>query len=75
MEARLITADGEKRPFALRASRDYWGPGGDSGRIAVVLDASAFDSGKGSDRLILEIFRQGDGLRQAWVLLDPRGLR
>jgi hypothetical protein len=75
MEARLITEDGEERPFALRASQEYWGPGGQSGRIAVVLDASAFDSKAGPDRLVLELFRQGDGLRQAWVLLDQQLLR
>ena len=76
MEARLITDDGrERRPFALRASQEYWAPGGGSGRIAVVLDASAFDSENGPDRLVLEIFRQGDGLRQAWVFLDRGVLR
>jgi hypothetical protein len=74
MEARMLTDDGrEERPFALRATREYWGPGGDSGQIAVVLDASAFDSKSGPDRLVLELFRRGDGLRQAWVFLD-RGL-
>ncbi|WP_309897152.1 DUF2381 family protein [Archangium sp.] len=76
MEARLMTADGrEKRPFALRASQDYWEPGGQSGQIAVVLEASAFDSKTGPDPLVLEIFRQGDGLRQAWVHLDKQLLR
>ncbi len=76
MEARLITDDGrEERPFALRASQTYWGPGGQSGRIAVVLDASAFNSKTGPDRLVLELFRQGDGLRQAWVHLDQQLLR
>jgi uncharacterized protein (TIGR02268 family) len=76
MEARLITDDGrEARPFALRASQEYWGPGGQSGQIAVVLNVSAFDSKTGPDRLVLELFRQGDGLRQAWVHLDKRLLR
>ncbi|HEX8824423.1 MAG TPA: DUF2381 family protein [Archangium sp.] len=76
MEARLITDDGrEERPFALRASQKYWGPGGQSGQIAVVLDASAFDSKTGPDRLVLELFREGDGLRQAWVHLDKQMLR
>jgi uncharacterized protein (TIGR02268 family) len=76
MEARMITDDGrENRPFALRATREYWGPGGDTGQIAVVLDASAFNVKKGPDRLVLELFRRGDGLRQAWVFLDYRLLR
>ncbi|HYO66672.1 MAG TPA: DUF2381 family protein [Archangium sp.] len=76
MEARLITNDGgEERPFALRASQEYWGPGGQTGQIAVVLDASAFDSKTGPDRLVLELFRQGDGLRQAWIHLDKQLLR
>jgi uncharacterized protein (TIGR02268 family) len=76
MEARLLTADGrEDRPFALRASRNHWGPGGESGQIAVVVDASAFDSKGGPERLVLELFRLGDGLRQAWVFLDQHILR
>jgi uncharacterized protein (TIGR02268 family) len=76
MEARLMTEDGrEQRPFALRASREFWEPGGQSGQIAVVLDASVFDSKAGPDRLVLELFRQGDGLRQAWVHLDKQLLR
>lgn len=76
MEARLITDDGrEERPFALRSTQEYWGPGGQSGQIAVVLDASAFDSKTGPDQLVLELFRQGDGVRQAWVLMDKQLLR
>ena len=76
MEARLLTEVGrEERPFALRASREEWGPGGESGQIAIVLDASAFDSKSGPDRLVLELFRQGDGLRQAWIHLDKQMLR
>jgi hypothetical protein len=43
-----------------------------SGQIAVVLDASAFDSKTGPGRLVLELFRRGDGLRQAWVHLDKK---
>jgi uncharacterized protein (TIGR02268 family) len=71
LEARLATESGrEKKPFALRASREYWGPGGESGRVAVVLDGSAFDASKGSDRLVLELFRRGDGMRQAGVFLE-----
>ena len=75
MEAHLVTEGGqEARPFALRASQENWAPGGNSGRIAVVLDSSAFDSKKGPDRLVLEIFREGDGLRQASVFLDKQTL-
>lgn len=73
MEARLLTEDGrEERPFALRATQEYWEPGGQSGQIAVVLDANAFDSKTGPDQLVLELFRRGDGLRQAWVHLDKK---
>jgi uncharacterized protein (TIGR02268 family) len=75
MEARLWTESlGEPRPFALRSSREQWGPGGEHGQIAVVMDASAFDSKKGPERLVLELFR-GDGLRQACVLLEKRMMR
>ncbi|HEX8822600.1 MAG TPA: DUF2381 family protein [Archangium sp.] len=75
MEARLLTeSGGEPRPFALRTSREHWGPGGESGQIAVVMDMRAFDSKKGPERLVLEIFR-GDGLRQVYVLLDRRMMR
>jgi uncharacterized protein (TIGR02268 family) len=76
LDARLVAeASGEKRPFALRATREYWGPGGESGQIAVVLDANAFDSKTGPERLVLELFRRGSGLREALVTLDPRMLR
>lgn len=76
LEARLTTeGNGERRPFALRTSRNDWGPGGESGQVAVVLDGSAFDSRNGPDRLVLELFRKGDGLRQAWIFLDRQLLR
>jgi uncharacterized protein (TIGR02268 family) len=76
MEARLVTEEGhEHRPFALRASRVQWGPKGDTGQIAVVMDANAFNSKAGPERLVLELFREGDGLRQVYVQLDPRLLR
>lgn len=76
MEARLVSeGSGEPRPFALRATRESWAPGGESGQIAIVLDASAFDLKEGPDRLVLELFRRGSGLREAWVFLDPQLLR
>jgi hypothetical protein len=71
MEARLVAeGSGEQKPFALRATQENWGPGGESGKIAVVFDASAFDLKDGPDRLVLELFRQGSGVREAWVFLD-----
>lgn len=74
-EARLWSeAGGDSKPFALRTSRESWGPGGEHGQIAVVMDAHAFDSKNGPERLVLEIFR-GDGLREAYVLLDQQLLR
>ncbi|QRK10871.1 DUF2381 family protein [Archangium violaceum] len=75
MEARLWTESREEpRPFALRSSREQWGPGGENGKIAVVMDMSAFDSKTGPERLVLELFR-GDGLQQAYVLLEKRMIR
>lgn len=71
LEARLVgEGSGEQRPFALRATKETWGPGGESGQIAVVFDASAFDLKDGPDRLVLELFRRGSGVREAWVFLD-----
>jgi uncharacterized protein (TIGR02268 family) len=71
MEARLATvSQGESRPFALRMNQAEIAPGG-SGTLAVVADRSAFASEKGPVNLALELFR-GDGLQQAFVLLDHR---
>jgi uncharacterized protein (TIGR02268 family) len=71
LEARVVTeAGGEKKPFALRATQEYWAPGGMSGTIAVVMDAGVFDSKNCAERLVLELFRRGTGLREAWVFLD-----
>lgn len=76
MEARLMTEDGrEPRQFALRTSRVEWGPRGETGKIAIVMDANAFNSKEGPERLVLELFRQGDGLRQAYVQLAQQLLR
>ncbi|WP_257460863.1 DUF2381 family protein [Archangium lipolyticum] len=57
------------RPFALRMDRNEIAPG-QSGKIAVVVDKSAFqtDQGQLAD-LALQIFR-GDGLLQVAVAMD-----
>lgn len=71
MEARLSTAtSGEARTFALRMNPDAIASGS-SGRLAVVVDRSAFKSGSGFDNLALELVRH-DGLQHAYVLLDHR---
>jgi hypothetical protein len=56
------------RPFALRMDRAEIVPG-QSGKIAVVADESAFASKGGLVDLALEIFRQ-DGLQQVVVGMD-----
>ena len=71
MAARMSTASsGEARPFALRMNADAIAPRS-SGRLAVVVDRSAFKSGSGFDNLALELFRH-DGLQHAYVVLDHR---
>ncbi len=62
----------KQTPFRERHKALFKNPTGvgESGQIAVVLDASVFNLKQGPDRLVLELFRQGDGLRQAWVFLD-----
>ena len=72
-----LTADsivGPIRPFALRLERNEIVPG-QSGRVAVVVDASAFENreGKLAD-LALQVFR-GDGLLQVMVRMDHTLLR
>jgi uncharacterized protein (TIGR02268 family) len=70
LEARLKTATTwEARPFALRMEGGAIAPGA-SGSLVVVVDASAFASKNGTERLVLELFR-ADGMQQAVVLLDP----
>jgi len=61
------------RPFALRMERAEI-VSGQSGRIAVVADQSAFESKEGLEDLALEIFRE-DGLRQVAVRMERRLLR
>jgi uncharacterized protein (TIGR02268 family) len=56
------------RPFALRLERAQI-VHGQSGRIAVVADQSAFAGKEGLVDLALEIFRE-DGLQQVVVMLD-----
>ncbi|MDC0711553.1 DUF2381 family protein [Stigmatella sp. ncwal1] len=73
-EARLTTwATREQRPFALRTTPSPVAPG-ESARIAVVTDFASFDSGTGTDKLVLEIFRDG-GHRQVYVELVPKERR
>ncbi|WP_395850971.1 DUF2381 family protein [Cystobacter fuscus] len=62
------------RPFALRMDRNEIAPG-QSGKIAVVVDKSAFrtDQGQLAD-LALQIFR-GDGLLQVAVAMDHKLIR
>ncbi|MFE8597288.1 DUF2381 family protein [Archangium violaceum] len=61
------------RPFALRVSRAELAPG-QSGRIAVVADQSAFESEEGLVDLALEIYRE-DGNLQVLVNLDHTLIR
>jgi hypothetical protein len=56
------------RPFGLRKDRDEIASG-QSGKIAVVVDQSAFTSKEGLVDLVLEIFRE-DGRQQVVVKLD-----
>lgn len=62
------------RPFALRMDRSVIVPG-QSGKIAVVVDKSAFQTDEGQlANLALQIFR-GDGLLQVAVALDHTLIR
>jgi hypothetical protein len=62
------------RPFALRMNRSVIVPG-QSGKIAVVADKSAFESKEGQlVDLALQIFR-GDGLLQVAVKMDHTLIR
>lgn len=74
-DARLTTdlTSRTARPFALRLERAELVPG-QSGRIAVVADESAFKSKEGLVNLALEIFRE-DGLMQVLVNLDHTLIR
>ncbi|HEX8824679.1 MAG TPA: DUF2381 family protein [Archangium sp.] len=62
------------RPFALRMNRNEIVPG-QSGKIAVVVDKSAFETEGGQlADLALQIFR-GDGLLQVAVAMDHTLIR
>lgn len=62
------------RPFALRMDQNAIAPG-QSGKIAVVVDGSAFQAGEGHlDALALQIFR-GDGILQVAVTLEHTLIR
>ncbi|AKJ05217.1 Hypothetical protein AA314_06843 [Archangium gephyra] len=75
MQARLTSDSTPQttRPFALRMERAELVPG-QSGRIAVVADKSAFMSKEGLVDLALEIYRE-DGNRQVLVNLDHSLIR
>jgi hypothetical protein len=71
MEVRLSAlSNGRSRPFALRMQKDEIEPGA-MGRIAVVTDASVFQSPGGLEQLALELLR-ADGLSQAYLVLEQR---
>lgn len=69
LEARVsLASTGEARPFALRMAQDAIHPG-TTGTIAIIADESAFQSGKGLDKLVIDVFRS-DGLQHAQVVLE-----
>jgi uncharacterized protein (TIGR02268 family) len=73
-EARLTSwATREPKPFALRTTPSSIAPG-KVGRIAVVTDFSLLDANKASDKLVLEVFRNG-GQRQVYVELVAKDRR
>jgi uncharacterized protein (TIGR02268 family) len=61
------------RPFALRMDRSVLAPG-QSGKLAVVVDKSAFEQEGQLEDLALQIFR-GDGLLQVAVAMDHKLIR
>jgi len=62
------------RPFAIRLERSTIQPG-QSGKIAVVVDKSAFETKNGDmTDLALQIFR-GDGLLQVAVTMEASLIR
>ncbi|AEI67832.1 hypothetical protein LILAB_29755 [Corallococcus macrosporus] len=67
---RLVTMNGGRdRPVAVRATLREITPGG-SGVLAIVADGGAFVEEGALTSLWLEVYRH-DGLRQAFVELDP----
>jgi uncharacterized protein (TIGR02268 family) len=73
-EARLSAwGSGDAKPFALRMTPSEIAPG-KSGTIAIVTPMSSFDTPQGTNNLVLELFRH-DGLRQGYVVLEPRPQR
>jgi uncharacterized protein (TIGR02268 family) len=72
--ARLSSISGwEPKPFALRMTPTTLQPG-QTGHIAIVTDDASFQTPKGAEKLVLELFRD-DGLRQAYVVLEKRPKR
>lgn len=69
LEARVsLASSGEVRPFALRAGQDEIIQG-TTGRIAIIVDASAFQSKRGTEKLVIDVLRS-DGLQDAQVVLE-----
>jgi len=60
----------QAKPFALRTDREESAPGA-TGRVAIVVDKSAFASENGLTDLVLELFRH-DGQLNAVLVLDHR---
>ncbi|WP_257459393.1 DUF2381 family protein [Archangium lipolyticum] len=70
-EARLSTfTTGESRPFALRMTPIEIPPG-KTGTIALVTDLTSFMTKIGTDKLVVELFRDG-GLRQVYAVLEKK---
>ncbi len=68
--ARLVTLDkGHERAIAVRTTVREITPGG-SGVVALVVDGGAFVDDGVLTSLLLEVYRH-DGMRQAFVQLDP----
>ncbi|RKH55145.1 DUF2381 family protein [Corallococcus llansteffanensis] len=71
-QARLsVESSGKAWPFALRMDQEEIVQGA-SGTISIVADLSTFDFKKGTEKLVLELFRH-DGLREALVMVEETG--
>ncbi|MFY0563275.1 DUF2381 family protein [Archangium lansingense] len=63
---------GDSLPFAAQAYPSRIGPG-QSGRVALVADLSAFDPIRDGDKIVFELFRDG-GRQQGYVVWDVKHL-